>query len=131
MAIGPLLPAIEARFSGVISIATSGLGDTSATPMNPAQRALMNRTSAVGLMLDFACGRRPADAKASPGHFKPISTTSAGPAATPLLALVAASTAWWESRRPPGWTLEQHVADPTAGCDGTAQERALAEVVAH
>jgi hypothetical protein len=47
-----------------------------------------------------------------------------------MLALAAGSRAWWESRRLQGWTLEQHLADPTAGCDGTEEEQALAKAVA-
>jgi hypothetical protein len=96
------------------------------------ERAFMDKFSPVAMMLDFAYGgRRPAHAKASPSNFDPARPTSADTAAAPPLALAAASRAWWESRRPPGWTLEQHLADPTAGCNGTAQERALAEAVAH
>jgi hypothetical protein len=48
-----------------------------------------------------------------------------------MLALAAAASAWWESRRPDGWTLEQHLAEPIAGCNGTAQEVVLAEAVEH
>gem|GEM_PF-5001015 len=47
-----------------------------------------------------------------------------------MLALAAAAKAWWETGRPEGWSLEQHLADPAAGCNASAQERALAEAVA-
>jgi hypothetical protein len=47
-----------------------------------------------------------------------------------MLALAIAARAWWESSRPEGWSLEQHLAQPAAGCSGTAQEQALAEAVA-
>lgn len=90
----------------------------------------MQKFSPVGMMLDYAYGRGAADSKTSAG--KPNhSRASPANTAVPLLALAAASQAWWESRRPPGWTLEQHLADPSAGGTGTAQERALAEAVAH
>lgn len=46
-----------------------------------------------------------------------------------MQALAAAARAWWESSRPEGWSLEQHLAAPTAGCDGSEAERALAEAV--
>lgn len=48
-----------------------------------------------------------------------------------LLALAASAKAWWEASRPEGWSLEQHLADPAAGCNASALERALAEAVAH
>ncbi|WP_157269535.1 hypothetical protein [Azohydromonas aeria] len=47
-----------------------------------------------------------------------------------MLALAAAARAWWEAGRPDGWSLEQHLADPAAGCSDSAQERALAVTVA-
>lgn len=47
-----------------------------------------------------------------------------------MLALVAAAKVWWEAGRPEGWSLEQHLADPAAGCSGSVKERVLAEAVA-
>ncbi|WP_043458857.1 hypothetical protein [Azohydromonas australica] len=91
----------------------------------------MQKFSPIGMMLDFAYGRGSADSKASGGKPNHSRATSPANTAVPLLALAAASQAWWESHRPSGWTLEQHLADPTAGCNSTAQERALAEAVAH
>jgi hypothetical protein len=91
----------------------------------------MQKSSPVGMMLDFAYGRGTADGRPSAGKPDQAGATGSANMAVPVVALAAASRAWWESRRPPGWTLEQHLADPTAGCDGTAQERALAEAVAH
>jgi hypothetical protein len=88
----------------------------------------MNNHSPVGMMLQFAFGSGPMGAKAS----NRMATRGSGAIDTPpqMLALVAAATAWWESGRPEGWSLEQHLADPAAGCNGSAQERALAEAVA-
>ena len=91
----------------------------------------MQKITPVGMMLDFAYGRGTADSKPSSVRPNQSGATSAANTTTPILALAAASKAWWESRRPQGWTLEQHLADPTAGCVGAAQERALAEAVAH
>jgi hypothetical protein len=95
------------------------------------ERALMQKTSPVGMMLDFAYGGGTAISRPSAGKPDQAGATGAASTAAPVLALAAASTAWWESRRPPGWTLEQHLADPSAGCDGTVQERALAQAVAY
>jgi hypothetical protein len=47
-----------------------------------------------------------------------------------MLALAAAARAWWEASQLGGWSLEQHLADPAAGCNASAQERALAATVA-
>lgn len=91
----------------------------------------MQKTSPVGMMLDFAYGRGTVDSKPSSVRPDQSGATSAANTTAPIPALAAASKAWWESRRPRGWTLEQHLADPTAGCSGTAQERALAEAVAY
>jgi hypothetical protein len=95
------------------------------------ERALMHRTSAVGMMVDFAYGRAIASSTARPGLDSHAAESIPGNSTATMLAMAAASKAWWESRRPQGWTLEQHLADPTAGCDGTAAERSLAEAVAH
>ena len=46
-----------------------------------------------------------------------------------MLALATAAKAWWESGRPEGWSLEQHLADPTAGRKGSDAERALARAI--
>ena len=91
----------------------------------------MQKYSPVGMMLDFAYGRGAVDSKPSAGKPDQARATSSANTAAPVLALAAASKAWWESCRPPGWTLGQHLADPTAGCEATAQERALAQAVAH
>jgi hypothetical protein len=82
------------------------------------------------MMLDLAHGRGLADGKGSAGKVPRASTISAVDTQAPVLALAAASKAWWESRRPQGWTFEQHLADPTAGCNGTADDQALAQAVA-
>lgn len=90
----------------------------------------MQKRSPVGMMLDFAHGRGIADSTPCAGRPDQTQASSAVNTTTLVLALAVASKAWWESRRPPGWTLEQHLADPSAGCSGTAQERALAASVA-
>lgn len=77
----------------------------------------MNRSSPVGMMLQFAFGPGPGGGMA--GELTPQ-----------MRALAAAASAWWEDSRPAGWSLERHLAEPTAGCDGTVQEQALAEAVA-
>jgi hypothetical protein len=83
------------------------------------------------MMLDFAYGRRAAHATALHADSDTAPTTSTDSAAASLLALAAASKAWWESTRPNGWTLEQHLADPSAGCGNAPEERSLARAVAH
>jgi hypothetical protein len=83
------------------------------------------------MMLDFAYGRATASSTAHPGLAPQAAGLIPGNSMASMQALAAAAKAWWESRRPQGWTLEQHLAEPTAGCSGTAQERALAEAVAH
>lgn len=47
-----------------------------------------------------------------------------------MLALAAASRTWWESIRPQGWAVDQHLADSTAGCNETEEELALVKAVA-
>jgi hypothetical protein len=37
--------------------------------------------------------------------------------------------AWWEQRRPPGWSLEQHLSHPTVNCM-SGYEISLAHAVA-
>jgi len=91
----------------------------------------MNRSSPVGMMLQFAFGPGPGIARAADGPATPANGAVARETPPQLLALAAAARAWWEAGRPKGWSLEQHLADPTAGHDDTAQERALAEAVAH
>lgn len=90
----------------------------------------MNRPSPVGMMLQFALGPRPATAKPSTGRAAHADGTAARDVSPQVPALVAASKAWWESRRPQDWTQEQHLANPIAGCDGTEEEQALAKAVA-
>ncbi len=46
-----------------------------------------------------------------------------------LQALQQASLAWWESRRPIGWELRQHLDKPAVNTT-TSQEQHLAEAVA-
>lgn len=91
----------------------------------------MNRPSPVGMMLQFAFGPGPANAKASRGPAANAGGDEACDASPQLLALAAAAKAWWEAGRPEGWSLEQHLASPTAGCGGSEAERALAQTVAH
>jgi hypothetical protein len=84
------------------------------------------------MMLQFAFGPGLTSAKPSSGPAEQASGTVACEASPlQMLALAAAASAWWESRRPDGWTLEQHLAEPIAGCNGTAQEVVLAEAVEH
>jgi hypothetical protein len=90
----------------------------------------MQKFSPVGMMLDFAYGRETANTKPSVTKLNQARATSSTNTTVPMQLLAAASQAWWESRRPQGWTLEQHLADPTAGCNSTEEERALAEAVA-
>lgn len=45
-------------------------------------------------------------------------------------ALLQASLAWWEARRPVGWDLRQHLDHPTANACGNESEKALASAVA-
>jgi hypothetical protein len=82
------------------------------------------------MMLDFAYGRATASSTVRPDLALQAAESIPGNNTATMLALAAASKAWWESRRPQGWTLEQHLADPTVGCNSTKEERALAEAVA-
>ena len=91
----------------------------------------MNRSSPVGMMLQFAFGPGTASARLSSGSATPASNDVACDAPLQMLALAAAARAWWEARRPEGWSLDQHLADPAAGCNDSEQERALAQAVAH
>ena len=91
----------------------------------------MNRPSPVGMMLQFAFGPGPAGAKSCSGPATQASGTMARDLSPQMLALAAAARVWWESGRPDGWSLEQHLAEPAVGRSGGAQERALAEAVAH
>ena len=89
----------------------------------------MNRSSPVGMMLQFAFGPGSTGAARSSvpaNHAGDDSTLEASPQ---MLALAAAARTWWEAGRPEGWSLEQHLADPTAGRSALPQERALAEAV--
>ena len=55
-----------------------------------------------------------------------------GEEAHALLILAAAAKAWWESKRPIGFTTAQHLANPTINCTGDlgpAQALALAVAV--
>lgn len=82
------------------------------------------------MMLDLAYGRGLADGKGSAAKVPRAGTIRAGDTQASILAVAAASKGWWESRRPQGWTLEQHLADPTAGCSGIVNDQALAQAVA-
>ena len=90
----------------------------------------MNRSSPVGMMLQFAFGPHSPSARPASGPSVHAGDACALEASPQMLALAAAARAWWEAGRPEGWSLEQHLAAPAAGCDGTAQEQALAEAVA-
>lgn len=90
----------------------------------------MNRSSPVGMMLQYAFGPGPARAGSSSGPASPAHSDIACDSSPQMLALAAAASAWWEAGRPEGWTLEQHLAAPTAGCSASVQEQALAEAVA-
>lgn len=46
-------------------------------------------------------------------------------------ALLQAALTWWESQRPAGWDLRQHLDHPTVNAGGSQAERALATSVAH
>ena len=90
----------------------------------------MNRPSPVGMMLQFAFGPDPANARSSRGPAAHDVGDAGGEASPQMLALAAAAKSWWEAGRPEGWCLEQHLAEPAAGCGDSAQERALAKSVA-
>jgi hypothetical protein len=81
-------------------------------------------------MLQFAFGPSPAGTRSSGRAAAHASGAVAGEMTPRMLALAAAAKAWWEAGRPEGWSLEQHLADPAAGRDGSEAERALAEAVA-
>ena len=36
---------------------------------------------------------------------------------------------WWEGKRPVGWTLEQHLENPTINCAGSIRDEKLAQYV--
>jgi hypothetical protein len=91
----------------------------------------MNRSSPVGMMLQFAFGPAPASARSSSGLATHASNDIAVEMSPQMLALAAAAKAWWDASRPKGWSLEQHLADPAAGCNGSVQDQALAEAVVH
>jgi hypothetical protein len=71
--------------------------------------------SPVKMMLDAAFGRQ-----------QPSS--AGGTDAAALHAVAEAAVAWWKERRPKGWSLEQHLADPMVNC-GEDRERRLAGAV--
>jgi hypothetical protein len=83
------------------------------------------------MMLQFAFGPGTASARLSRGSATPASNDVACDASPQMLALAAAARAWWEASQLGGWSLKEHLADPAAGCNGSAQERTLAEAVAY
>ena len=72
--------------------------------------------SPVKMMLDAAFGRQ-----------QPSS--AGGTDAAALHAVAEAAVTWWTQRRPSGWSLEQHLADPAVNCEG-GHERQLAQAAA-
>lgn len=72
--------------------------------------------SPVKMMLDAAFGRQ------QPG-------SAGGTDAAVLQAVAEAAVAWWIGRRPAGWSLAQHLADPAVNCEGD-HERELAAAAA-
>jgi hypothetical protein len=90
----------------------------------------MNRSSPVGMMLQFAFGPGSPNAGRSGTASTHAGNDGAMAASPQMLALAAAARTWWEAGRPEGWSLEQHLAAPTAGCSASVQEQALAEAVA-
>lgn len=46
------------------------------------------------------------------------------------MTLEQAARKWWEMHRPVGWTLEQHLANPTINTTASEADRALARAVA-
>jgi hypothetical protein len=81
------------------------------------------------MMLQFAFGPGPTSTKSSSSRdTHAIGAMTCG-TSSQMLALATAARAWWESSRPEGWSLEQHLADPAAGRDGGEAERALAQAV--
>jgi hypothetical protein len=82
------------------------------------------------MMLQFAFGPDPANARSFRSPAAHAGGNVEGEPSPQMLALAAAARVWWERGRPQGWTMEEHLADPAAGCDGSEQQRALAEAVA-
>ncbi|WP_028998180.1 hypothetical protein [Azohydromonas australica] len=72
--------------------------------------------SPVKMMLDAAFGRQ------QPG-------SASGTDAAALQAVAEAAAVWWMARRPDGWSLERHLADPTVHCEDD-HERQLAAAAA-
>jgi hypothetical protein len=73
--------------------------------------------SPIKMMLDAAFGQQQ-------------SNSAGGADAAALHAVAKAAVAWWTQRRPRGWSLEQHLADPLVNCEGS-HERRLAEAVSN
>ena len=90
----------------------------------------MNRASPVGMMLQYAFGPGAASAVSSSRAAMHADGAMECEMAPQMLALAAAAQAWWEGGRPAGWSLQQHLAEPTAGCDGSEAQCALAAAVA-
>lgn len=85
----------------------------------------MSRPTVIERMVDETCGITPGAAPVRPRLLRK-GDIDADTAA--LLALADGAKAWWEMRRPPGWTVEQHLNHPTV-CQPFS-EHALSEAVA-
>jgi hypothetical protein len=75
------------------------------------------------MMLDLAYGRATANSTARPDLALHAAESIPGNNTAIMLALAAASKAWWESRRPQSWTLEQHLTDPLSAATASRQNR--------
>ena len=87
-------------------------------------------SSPVGMMLQFAFGPGSSAGRPSSGMAGHAGGHPGCDASPEMLALMAAAKAWWEQGRPSGWSLEQHLNEPTIGCNSTEKEQALAKAVA-
>jgi hypothetical protein len=102
-----------------LSLPTSDPGPRAGAQPEPwcSKEGAKHARQPVKMMLDAAFGR-----PQPPGR-------AGGVDAAVLQAVAEAALAWWRSRRPRGWSLEQHLADPMVHCEGD-HERRLAEAVA-
>jgi hypothetical protein len=44
--------------------------------------------------------------------------------------VIIAAIQWWKSKKPRGWTYEQHMSNPTVNCEKTKEEKELAKSIA-